>query len=461
MTNQAIWQEDVTQQVDVVLQDKLEKSNITDHTLSALKAELTEIAAIKVEDKKSLALVQGGITKAVNIRNNIVRICKKGREAALMEQRAWIAKEKELVGVVEAMEKPLVALKEAYIAEQDRIEREELERKEAEIKSRFAAIEGFGFTRRTGVGREDYFSNGKTEVEIADISTADEEAWAMLADSLERDWRIEQERLKAEEEAKRQEEERMRKEAAALEARMKELQEREAAMNARVNEARKNELLAVGLEMIGDNIGIGARGKELFNLAAYRLHEIPDTQWADELLAAKAAVEERNLWLAEKEEAEAKAYRERVRYARMTEAGYSSECGDAPGDKCFFTFSFNGEPWSMQHEECYALSDQDFDMLINRSIAEHNRRKEVEIKAAKEQAVKEEHERIMREAKAAREKEEERIRQLSDAQRWEEWVMAVSKSAPRMASEIGKHAVKRVLDGIGKMTPGIINDLKK
>lgn len=525
-----VFQEDVTQQVDVVLQDKLEKSNITEQSLSALKAELADIAAIKVEDKKSLALVQGGITKAVNVRNNIVRICKKGREAAIMEQRAWISKEKELVGVVEAMEKPLVALKEAYVAEQERIEREELERKEASIKARFVAIEALGFRRETAIDGDDTYRLGSTVLLVTDISMSDGDRWTNILRSAQ----VVAEEIAMAEGVRQQEEERVKKEAAELEARRKELEAREAAMNARINEARKNELLALGWELRGSDLYCSipdpVRPKEHGYLGG-QLHEYSEAEWAQELVVAKDFIRERmelderiakkaereqliasrvkalkeagweemdgrmilmlpegvahpeshgladktqmdfdamvslgNAELARRkaaqEEEEARKKLRTFRYGKMIEAGYASE-PDAQGPSAMFTMHFDGKVFSITHQECYALSDEDFNTLLRNAFLEKNRRREVEIEAAKQQAVKQEKERAMQEAKEAREKEEDRQRRMNDAQRWEEWVKAVEKNAPRMASEIGKHAIARVVDGMKKMTPGIINDLSK
>ena len=62
----------------------------------------------------------------------------------------------------------------------------------------------------------------------------------------------------------------------------------------------------------------------------------------------------------------------------------------------------------------------------------------------------------------AKEKAEaDRKAQMSDAQKWEEWKAGIIASAPSMESAIGQHGVKRVLQGLEAMTPGLLADLKK
>lgn len=442
------------QDIGVLIQDELSIAGVTESSFAALKEEAQALALMEVSSDADVQALQKVITKGVRLCTTISATIEPGKKWAHQLHKAYTSNENEFLGTVKAIIEPLKQKKEAWVARKEQQEREELERKEAVIKARFAALEGFGFTRRTGVGREDYFSNGSTELEILAVSSADEGVWANMLKGIETAFKEEQDRIEATERAKRDEEERARTAAAELEKRRMEVEAKEALMNARVNEARKNELLAIGLEMIGDNIGISARGKELFNLAAYRLHEIPDAQWADELLAAKAAK-------AANEEAEARAALEQGRYNRMRNAGYGSECDDREGGECHFTMTFDGRPWNITHHDCYALSDEEFDKLLNNAGVEANRRKEAELQAARAKAVKDEQERVMREVKEAREKEEDRQRRMNDAQRWEEWTKNVEKNAPRMASEIGKHAVSRVIEGMEKMTPGLLADLSK
>lgn len=462
MTQQAtVFQEDVTSAVDVILQDKLEKSSITEQVLSSLREELKALQG-PIQDRQRFAIVQGAITKATNYRNNIVRICKKGRENALMEQRAWIAKEKELVSYIEEDEKPLRDAKQAYLDEQERIEREAAEAKERMIRERFAKLEGFGFVRVTDPGTSgaeggDSYVLRTTSLSVESVMKADAETWGNMMLGAEQVWREEQDRIAAEQEAKRQEEERLRKEREELAAREAELARREKQMQDAINAIRKNELLAIGLEVIGDNIGIGANGKELFNLAIYRLHEISDERWRDELLAAKAAVEERNLAIASAKERE----KQQARYDALISAGYNSECGDGPDSGCSFTIRIDGKPFAIDHAEAYAMSEDDFAAIVRKGHEEIQRRKLREQEAIRQQAIEQERQRQEAEAKRKAEDEERRKAQLSDAQKWQEWVAAVESSAPKMSSEMGKHAIRRVINGIVNMTPGLINDLNK
>lgn len=547
------------QEVGLLVQEELQIAGVTESSFVALKEEAQALALADINSDADAQAIQKVITKGVRLCTTISAAIEPGKKWAHQLHKAYTSNENEFLGTVKAIIEPLKQKKEAWVSRKEQAEREELEKQGAVIKGRFAALEGFGFTRRTGVGREDYFSNGSTEIEIMAVSSANDEVWTNMLKGIETAYREEQDRKEAAERAEEEAREGIRRQQEEHEAKARALKEKEDALNARINEARKNELLALGCEiwvsdvvggdpetLIGEEERIGvanSNGTIRFALYADALHEHADAQWADELLAAKAAVEERNLWLekkriagereqliasrvkalkeagweqggtgagaiaamnpatfglfsvdsnavtrtisqpldalteddmavmialgnaelarrqAAKEEAEAKRVLEQGRYNRMMNAGYGSECGDAEGDGCSFTMSFDGRPWSIRHDDCYALSDEDFDKLLNNAGVEANRRKEAELQAAREKAVKDEQERIMRGVKEAREAEEDRQRRMNDVQRWEEWCVTVEKNAPRMASEIGRHAISRVIEGMKKMTPGIIKDL--
>lgn len=437
---------------------------------------------------------------------------------------------------------------EEYDSEQERIEREAAETKARIIRERVKALEGFGFTRRAGSFPEpDTFVNRYgTVITTEQVETQDVALWGNLIRSAEQAWQEEQDRIAAQEEARRQEEERLRKEREELAAREAELAWREKQMQDAINTIRKNELLALGCVELADgrvavctnHDGRGALRIYKFVLVIADLHSIPDEQWKDEVLAAKAAIEELNLAIAsakerenrerliaervdalkrngwtvensedgevvdlelngagtgtrfyastiadmdqgnfddlvrmgaaeldrreEAKQAEAARHEKRqARYNAMKAAGYESECGDGPGDGCAFTILIDGKPFAIDHAEAYAMSEDDFAALVRKGHEEIQRRKLREQEAIRQRAIEEERQRQEAEAKRKAEDEERRKAQLSDAQKWQEWVAAVQQSAPKMSSQIGAHAVKRVISGLVSMTPGLIQDLNK
>ena len=461
MENTPVFQEDVTASIDVVLQDKLEKANITELTLSELRNELQDLAKIQVTDKKQLALVQGGITKAVNIRNNIVRICKKGREAAIMEQRAWIAKEKELVAVVAAAEAPLVALKEAYNAEQERIEAERREAQERAIRERLVAIEGFGFSRRTGLpGADDYYTNGQTSVLIPTITGSSDAEWSNLIRGIEMAWQEEQDRAAAEAERLRQEQEAIAERERKLAEERAELDRREKAMADAIRTIRKNELLAMGcVETEGIpgykymNVvvpaGPNGRLESIWSRWCDVLNNYADDEWQRVIADAKESLQKAAEIRAEAEAAAEKLRiqqeLERVRTAELQEIGaHPLEYPALP------LHQYDASKWP---EEVRMVK-----VLVDKRIAEEKAEKD---RIAAE-AVKAELKRQAQEAARREAEEKERMDKLSDVERWDEWMQAIENSAPTLVSAQGQHAVNHLIHYIKeKYSPSVRLELKR
>lgn len=234
------------QDIGVLIQDELSIAGVTESSFAALKEEAQALSLMDVSSDADAQAIQKVITKGVRLCSTISATIEPGKKWAHQLHKAYTSNENEFLGTVKAIIEPLKQKKEAWVAKKEQAEREELERQQAVIKARFAALEVFGFTRRTGVGREDYFSNGTTELEIIAVSSANDEAWAIMLTSAQEAYNDEQDRIKAAEAARLADEERVKKEAAELEARRKELEAREAAMNARINEARRAQLIAAG-----------------------------------------------------------------------------------------------------------------------------------------------------------------------------------------------------------------------
>lgn len=448
------------QDIGVLIQDELSIAGITEESFKALKEEAQALVPMEVSSDADAQELQKVITKGVRMCSTISATIEPGKKWAHQLHKAYTSNENEFLGTVKAIIEPLKQKKEAWVARKEQAEREELERKEAAIRARLAAIEQFDFTRRTGTdGREDFYTNGITNIEMSAITMSDEQAWQNLLSSLRMVWeeaqaaKAEKQRIAAEEA------ERIRLAQEELAEQQRKLKEQQDAFNAQVNAARANELVAIGMlrEPNGDQVYL-SEDQRGYRYPVAQLYDFAG--WDDEIRMLKGLVAERDADIVKRQEAVQRERLRTFRYGKMTTSGFTSEA-DNDGLPAVFTMHFDSKPFSITHDECYALSDEDFNALLHRAFLEKNRRREAEIQAAKEQAVKQEKERIIQEAKEAREKEEERQRKMNDAQRWEEWVKTVERNAPKMASEIGKHAITRVIEGMKKMTPGIINDLNK
>jgi hypothetical protein len=242
----AVFQEDLDQEVDVIVQDKLAKASITDYVIDSLREEAAPLAAIeRIESDEQYKLVQGMLTKLIRTRNVAVRICENGRKPLNMLRNAWIAKEKEVVGRVEEIEAPLARLKDAYKAEQERKAQEEEASKQAARVARYTQIEQLGFTRRYRVDGTQVYFLGETEFEVEAIDAADTETFPnMLRSARMVQEEIQaaraQQELEAQQERERiaQEQEALRQQQAEMARREAEMREREEAI-ARAEQAAK------------------------------------------------------------------------------------------------------------------------------------------------------------------------------------------------------------------------------
>lgn len=424
MSNEApitIFQEDINAEVSSVVQDKLDKANITEMSLAQLADELADLAKLDPNKNGNKQLIQGGITKAKSTRNNIVRICKKGREFHIQSQKAWIQQERELVAVVEAAEKPLQDIKDRWVAEEERIEREELERQETAIRARLVAIERFGFSRRTGSidKSADYYTNGITTIEMSAITMSDEEVWGNVLKGIEIAWNEEQERKAKEAEAAAHEAERIRLAQEDIERKQRELKEQQDAFNAKINEARKNELLALGCEIWvsdeGDGsydvelVGVKTTGVQRFAIFSDQLAGFTDAEWLYEKEVAANAVSIR-----EKDKADA-ARRKKV-------------------------------------EE---------DRIAAEAVERERQRAALQAKLDEEARIENE--------KRAQEAEAQRIAAMGDVEHLDRFYDALSKLGVEMynqplTSEIAKHGVKMALphlDHAMSVINGVLEDLRK
>ncbi len=310
-----VFREDVEQDVDLVVQDKLVKAGITEEEVAAMR-EAAQAVMKPVESEADMKSLQKVLTPIVAMRTRIKAICKKGREHSNMVSKAWIAKEKEYVALVATVEDPLTAYKEAWKAEQERVKAEEEAEAKRILQARYAELEGIGMVRRTAtIDAPERYEIGPVMFPVDRIDTADLGAWMHMTDTAKAEAaKINAARAEAEAKAKA-EADRLAAAQAELDRKAKELADKEeamqariAAMNAKVEEGRANEVKA-----------IGANGMEA-PMRPYAQYD--DADWSAKIEALKVTVEARKVKEAEaaaKAEEDRKANEDRIQAEAVKE----------------------------------------------------------------------------------------------------------------------------------------------
>ena len=210
-------------------------------------------------------------------------------------RQASLAKKKELMAKIHEPELIIEVHTKAWEKEVERKKKEEedLVMKMREERKNFLMALGYVFVPGPPEHRFELEGQG---IAVRDIMEFDNETWTNTFSGL---------RMHAEEIIARKEEEKrladeaaeaLRQRAEDLERAEKALREQQEKLNAQVNEARKNELLALGCTLDHNNEPtVVLDGRVLWGLQFDVLWGFSTDEWASEVLAAKLAVEERNI----------------------------------------------------------------------------------------------------------------------------------------------------------------------
>jgi hypothetical protein len=444
----AMSQGRLRQEVGLVVQQELEIAGITEASFSALKEEAQAVATIEVTDEDTLAQVQKVITKCVRMRSTIKGAIEPGKKYAHQLHKCYTSNENEFTSTVDAIEAPLKEKKMAFLAEIDRKrkEAEEAEQRRQQERRTFAMQCGF-------IPDLHEWVNGTTRITDNQLITHDAEVWKTLERSMRGIWEEAEERRRYKEAKMLADAEALRQQEADIARRQKELEERGEKMREAMNTSRRNELMALGcVEYVKNGFPfIGING--LWSLPPDNLHAFSDAEWESKLLAAKLAVEERNLALKEAQEREAREALIADRVKRLREAGWEDNhdriCLMENGNKAADFYPHVLADWR----------EDDVDVLIQRGQAELTRREAARQEQLRLEAEAAARKRLEEEAARKERDEAERQAKMGDAEKWEEFVEAVKAAAPKMSSSIGQHAVKYVVDTVEKVTPGVRRDL--
>ncbi len=456
------------QEVSLIVQDELSIAGVTEETFAALKEEAAALSTIDPKTDAEVSALQKVITKGNNLKSTISTAIEPGKKWAHALHKAYTGNENEFLGTVDAIIAPLKAKKAAYVAEKERLEQVERERKEAAIRERLVAIEGYDFVRKTGAeGREDFYTNGITVVEMSAITMSDDEVWNNLLNSLRMVWeegqaaKVEKERLAAEEA------ERLRLAQEAIERQQRELKEKQDAFNKQINEARRNELLALGCIDTKDGfIRVATISNSVVHSFAEEridgLYLYSDLEWiVVRESAEKTTAEVREM----QEKAQAAADREHLiakRAKALKEAGWVESPHPQTQDP-HIGLSEGGAEFTkvIAIDLLYQQSDETFSNLIDAGRAELARRKKAEEDRIAAEAVAAEQERVRREAERVEKDKRDREAKMSDVDKVLAWMQVIAANAPELNSAVGKHAVTRLTKYVTEALNSVLIDLRK
>jgi len=124
---------------------ELAKQNITEQVIAKLKENLT-LKINGIEDVKGYELVKRARIECKNTRVLAQKICKKGREPAIAEQKAWIEKENEIVSEIQKIENYLSSQEQVIDVEKERVKIDAIRTKQLPERKQWLEAIGVGLS---------------------------------------------------------------------------------------------------------------------------------------------------------------------------------------------------------------------------------------------------------------------------------------------------------------------------
>lgn len=250
------------------IDQQLIKVNVTDAVISRLHIDYAHLAEKPIETKEEYDIVHRADMNMRDLQTLTVSTCKKGREQAIAEQKAWIAKEREVVGRIAEVRDPVTARKDEWNEIEQRKMEEAAQVIARMIEARKKRLFDVGF-RFDGTK---YVLDGFAECTEEQINgkPGDELEFADWISNLER--QVNEHREREEEKARikkiaddalaaqqKAEAERQAQVAAEQQRKADELAAKEAEINGRVLAGRVTQIIAAGgVEYPDGSIGFGA-----------------------------------------------------------------------------------------------------------------------------------------------------------------------------------------------------------
>lgn len=122
------------------INNELIKQNITEQALVEMKQNFMTLKITDINDKDGYKKVEEARKLCKNTRILASKICKKGREAAIAEQKAWVAKEKEVVAQISEVEEYLEAQVKLIDDEKEKIKKKKEEEEQQRLQTRISQL---------------------------------------------------------------------------------------------------------------------------------------------------------------------------------------------------------------------------------------------------------------------------------------------------------------------------------
>lgn len=221
----------------------VQEQNLTETVIANLKQEYGELAITGQEDKAGYLRVQEARKNVKAIRVAAEKVFEKGREEAKLVVKKWIDKEKEVVGLLEAIEKPLYKMEKDYEEERDRIKAERVRAIELQGIGRIRDMTKFG-AQLDG----DMWVLGDVRFEAALVKEVDAEVYVPIYEAFEAEFNI---REQAQIEQQRQQEEQrqqLQSQQDEITRQRKELEDQKKQIRDGLLAVRKTQLTDMGME---------------------------------------------------------------------------------------------------------------------------------------------------------------------------------------------------------------------
>jgi len=233
--------ETTSEVIEISLEKKIEtdlvKSNVTKAVIASLKEKYGSLKLKSLDDKESYLELKEAAKECSKLRNLAKKICTSGREDAVKVQKLWVAKEKEVVGEILAIETPLDEEISKFDAEVERIKVEEKNRQEEAYMHRTQSL-----TKMGAVYSNNEFTLGEFSIESNLVKDCSQEVWEsdMLPKFQEQYQIIEAERI-AEEQRKAAEAAELKRKQDELVEQQRKFQEEQAEFKRKQDEAARIE----------------------------------------------------------------------------------------------------------------------------------------------------------------------------------------------------------------------------
>lgn len=122
------------------INNELVKQNITEQVLAEMKENFMVLKIAGLDDKEGYKKVEEARKLCKNTRILATKICKNGREAAIAEQKAWIAKEKDVVARISEMEEYLESQTKVIDDEKAKIKAQKEAEEQERLQTRIANL---------------------------------------------------------------------------------------------------------------------------------------------------------------------------------------------------------------------------------------------------------------------------------------------------------------------------------